>query len=212
MKIGITQRVEYNAQNAEVRDCLDHRWISIFDKLNMHIIPIPNKIRKINVWLDNFKCDALILSGGNDLAILPNAKNAFLHRDQTENDILKYAQSKSIPVLGVCRGFQLMNTYFGGSLKKVTGHVATRHNIYWRFNQNEEYIKRDVNSFHEWGVLKNDLSKQLIPCAFDDGGNIEAARHKKLNMLGIMWHPEREKDFNKLDLDIFRMLFSGGFF
>ena len=47
MRIGVTQRVEYVTQYAEARDCLDQRWPSLIDKLNMTIVPIPNTLKKI---------------------------------------------------------------------------------------------------------------------------------------------------------------------
>jgi gamma-glutamyl-gamma-aminobutyrate hydrolase PuuD len=212
MRIGITQRVEYINQNTETRDCLDQKWSNLIDKLNMSLIPVPNKLEKIEDWLDDIKCDGYILSGGNDLAHLADAKNISIHRDQTETLLLKYAQSRSLPVLGVCRGFQLINNFLGGSLQKISGHVATRHDVKICFDQTETFITREVNSFHEWGILKNDLAQQLIPCAFDKDDNIEAALHKKLNWLGIMWHPEREIDFQNSDLEILNKLFKGKFF
>lgn len=207
MRIGVTQRVEYISDNREFRDCLDQRWTSLLAELNMNIVPIPNTLDNIEDWLNAFKCDGYILSGGNDLAELANAKNISKHRDQTEISILKYAQSRSLTVLGVCRGLQLMNNFFGGTLQKITGHIATKHNIRICFDQSNKFTTRKVNSFHEWGILNNDLAQTLIPCAFDTNNNVEAARHKVLNWLGIMWHPERENYFKKSDLEIIRSLF-----
>tara|TARA_B110001450_G_C17494392_1_gene429707 strand:- start:75 stop:713 length:639 start_codon:yes stop_codon:yes gene_type:complete len=208
MRIGVTQRVEYVTQYAEARDCLDQRWPSLIDKLNMTIVPIPNTLKKIEDWLDTFKCDAYILTGGNDLAELSNAKNISMHRDRTEIALLEYAQSRSLPVLGVCRGLQLINIFFGGALDRISGHVASRHAISSCFDQSDNFITREVNSYHEWGISKNGLAQQLTPCAFDADGYVEAARHKKLNWLGIMWHPEREERFEELDLEILRKLFN----
>tara|TARA_B100001093_G_scaffold151258_1_gene143979 strand:- start:9205 stop:9879 length:675 start_codon:yes stop_codon:yes gene_type:complete len=211
MRVGITQRVEFVSQYSEARDCLDHRWSDLLKELKMTIVPIPNALDKINDWLNLLECDAYILTGGNDLMDLPNAKNTSINRDQTEIAILKYAQSHSLPVLGVCRGLQLINVFFGGTLERVTGQASTRHFIEVSFDSSNNFIKREVNSFHEWGISKRGLSNQLIPCAFDVDGYVEAARHKTLNWLGIMWHPEREKTFDELDLEVFRKLLTKGF-
>ncbi len=210
MRIGITQRVEYINDYSEVRDCLDQRWFDFLDALKMTMIPIPNRLRNVNEWLDIMKCDAYILTGGNDLADLPDAKNVSIERDKVETALLKYAKSHSLPVFGVCRGFQLINLFLGGQLERVSGHVATRHSIRASFEQDKQFITTNVNSFHNWGISNNNLAEHLIPCAFDENNFIESARHKELNWLGIMWHPEREEKFKELDLEVLRKLFHEG--
>ena len=115
MRVGITQRVEHATAYAEIRDCLDQRWCEFLNILGMTMIPIPNTLRNVEGWLDVMKCDAYLLTGGNDLGSLPNAKNVSIERDRTEIALLKYAQSRSKPVFGVCRGLQLINVFFGWS-------------------------------------------------------------------------------------------------
>jgi len=210
MRIGITQRVEYVNAYEEARDCLDQRWSELLEVLKMTMVPIPNTLRNVDEWLETMKCDAYILTGGNDLSDLPNAKNISIERDQTEIALLKYAQSRSLPVLGVCRGLQLMNIFFGGKLERVSGHIASRHKIRMYFDEEKQFIDRDVNSFHDWGISINGLAKQLIPYAYDSKDYIEAARNEKLNWLGIMWHPEREEKFEASDLEILTKLFNEG--
>jgi len=134
MRVGITQRVEYITDYEEVRDCLDQRWSDLLETLEMKIIPIPNSLTNIEEWLDLMQCDAFILSGGNDLAHLSNAKNISIERDNTEMQILKYAESKSLPVLGVCRGFQVMNVFFGGQLNKLSIEVGSIHKVKMSFD------------------------------------------------------------------------------
>ena len=211
MKIGITQRVEYVATYKESRDCLDQRWSELLNLLKMTMVPIPNTLKNVEEWLDIMKCDAYILTGGNDLSDLPNAKNVSKERDRTEIALLNYAMSHSLPVFGVCRGLQLMNIFFGGKLDRVSGHVANRHLVRTCFDQSDQFITSNVNSFHNWGISINNLAQQLIPCAFDTDDYIEAARHKKLNWLGVMWHPEREEVFESSDIDILQKIFNEGF-
>jgi N5-(cytidine 5'-diphosphoramidyl)-L-glutamine hydrolase len=210
MRIGITQRVEYVTAYEEARDCLDQRWPELLDVLKMTTVPIPNTLRNVDEWLEIMKCDAYILTGGNDLSDLPNAKNISVERDRTEMALLRYAQSRSLPVLGVCRGLQLMNVFFGGKLERVSGHIASRHKIRMYFDEEKQFIERDVNSFHNWGISINGLAKQLTPSAYDSKDFIEAARNEKLNWLGIMWHPEREERFEASDLEILTKLFNEG--
>ena len=104
-----------------------------------------------------------------------------------------------------------MNIFFGGKLEKISGHVASKHSIQICLDQDSQIIKTNVNSYHNWGISKNNLAQQLIPCAYDKDNYIESARHKKLNWLGIMWHPEREESFKTLDIEILRKLFNEGY-
>jgi N5-(cytidine 5'-diphosphoramidyl)-L-glutamine hydrolase len=211
MIVGITQRVEYITAYAETRDCLDQRWAELLEGLKMTMVPIPNTLTNIEGWLDNMQCDAYVLTGGNDFADLPDAKNVSKQRDQTEIALLRHAQALSRPVFGVCRGLQLINVFLGGRLDRMSGHAANRHSVRVCFDQEAEMILNNVNSFHNWGISKISLSDQLVPCAFDNDNYIESARHKKLNWLGVMWHPEREKEFRTLDLEVIRKLFNEGF-
>ena len=211
MRVGVTQRVEYITEYSEARDCLDQKWVELLSKLKMTIVPIPNTLDNIEDWLDVMKCDAYILTGGNDLSHLPNAKNLSIERDSTEIFILEYARARELPVFGVCRGFQLINIFFGGRLNRVSGHVAKKHPIRLRFDQDSQFISINVNSYHNWGISEKNLAKQLIPCAYDENNYIESAIHEKLNWLGIMWHPEREDHFAQIDMEILQKLFNRGF-
>lgn len=207
MKVGITQRVDFISEYSETRDSIDQRWYELFEVLGIYIIPIPNGLKDIKAWLNEMKCDAFILSGGNDIFGLKESKNISKARDKTEFAILKYSYDLSIPVFGVCRGFQVMNIFFGGKLQRVSGHVATSHSIKFCFDPSRNWDSKEVNSFHEWGISKNNLAKELIPCAFDNDDNVEAAINRDLKWLGVMWHPERNEIFDNFDLDLLRKLF-----
>ena len=100
----------------------------------------------------------------------------------------------------------MMNIYLQGSLSKVTGHVNTINSVQIIENDFFKMQEIEVNSYHEWGINKKDLSSQLHPLAFASDGSIEAAYHNELNWMGIMWHPERGE--SQIDKDIFKKLFS----
>ena len=61
-----------------------------------------------------------------------------------------------------------------------------------------------VNSFHSFGIELNGLGSGLIDLAKDEDDNVEAFYHTEYKLLGIMWHPEREKSFNELDKTLFK--------
>jgi len=199
MLVGLTQRVEVVAKTREERDCLDQSWFKRLDDLNLSGIPVPNSLSNPVKWAKSIGIEGLILTGGNDLSHLNNAKNIALTRDLTETALLSWSSEKRVPVLGICRGMQLMNTFLGGSLSRVNGHVANFHNIKSIDGDNTFKNYQKVNSYHEWGINLSELAADLKPLAVADDGTVEACMHQSLPWLGLMWHPERNngdlKDF-----------------
>tara|TARA_B100001057_G_C22863157_1_gene955430 strand:- start:847 stop:1485 length:639 start_codon:yes stop_codon:yes gene_type:complete len=207
MKLGITQRVDLISDYNEYRDCLDQKWSKLFERLDIQIIPIPNNLNNFDEWQKYIKCEGYILTGGNDINHSRKSKNTSKKRDKTEKAILINAIKNTLPVFGVCRGFQIMNMFLGGNIKRIHGHVANKHSIKVDFEFKNKYQIKNVNSYHQWGVPESMLAKALTPFAFDNQGNIEAAIYKSLNWIGIMWHPEREKYFKTYDLNLIKNVF-----
>ena len=143
--IGISLRVVKNQQYEEYRDALSHDWINLFNKLNINPVLIPNKIQNVESFLNDMKVNGLILSGGDNLG-----DNTI--RDQTEQQILTYSCKNKIPLVGICRGMQAINDYFGGKLETLDNesHIKQSHNI--TINQSSSSIfktkKFKVNSYH----------------------------------------------------------------
>tara|TARA_B100001287_G_scaffold86010_1_gene71874 strand:- start:12862 stop:13506 length:645 start_codon:yes stop_codon:yes gene_type:complete len=191
MTIGITQRVEFNEDYNEVRDCLDQQWTNLMCKAEIDFILLPNSIDNLESWLNKKNLSGFILTGGNDLAFLQDAKNQAPNRDETERKILEWALKNQTKVLGVCRGMQLINCFLSGGLTRIKGHAGTKHTI--NVLSDNFYLgdKSEVNSFHDWGIYESDLSNDLLPMASANDGTIEAIVHEKLPWMGIMWHPER---------------------
>jgi putative glutamine amidotransferase len=117
---------------------------------------------------------------------------------------LTHALSQGFPVLGICRGLQLLWTYLGGRLSPVTGHCATRHAIHGVEGQ------RMVNSFHMQGLATDSLPPIMEILASAEEGTIEACRLQGRPVLGLMWHPEREALPSKHDVALIRNLFMQG--
>jgi putative glutamine amidotransferase len=139
--------------------------------------------------------DGFLFTGGGDLV---EAGGNQPERDATERKLLALAISEGRPVLGVCRGMELIATALGARLRPVAGHVATRHTI------TSEDGERVVNSYH-------DLAVDALPAELDVtawcGGVVEAVRHRDARVEGIMWHPEREPSHAPPDLLLVRRLF-----
>jgi putative glutamine amidotransferase len=197
MRVAITQRVEVVAGYGDRRDCLNQSWTGLLCQTGCDMIPVPNSLPNVKRWLKKKQVEALILTGGNDLAYLSGARNSAPERDDTEKRLLQWAAEHRIPVLGVCRGMQKLNHYLGGSLSPVTHHVATKHAISPVENEALCNAFSFVNSFHDWGIKPSDLSPCLRALAVAEDGTIEAAVHLELPWVGIMWHPERDNGSEK---------------
>lgn len=172
----ITQIITKDEQRNEIRESLDSAWYDFAARYGIRIMPMSYKQRP-----QEFDFGLLILSGGNSLNSVESSDSNHL-RDVFEKSLLDYAIKNKIPVLAICRGMQVVNEYFGGTLKKVDGHVRVNHFI--KIN-NLELI---VNSYHGYAVDK--LGEGLkIDAVYE--GVIEAVSSNDGLIKCIMWHPER---------------------
>lgn len=205
MKVGITQRVDVVASYGEVRDGLDQNWFSFLQHIGIDVIPIPNNILNPVKLFQLFGLEGLILSGGNDISTLPSPKNNSAKRDETEIQLIQNSFVRNLPIIGVCRGMQLLALQSGEELSPISNHIAKRHKVKILGQESENTI--EVNSFHGWALraLKNDSEWKAKAIA--DDGSIEAIDHKTKNATGIMWHPEREANFNSFDIELFKSIF-----
>ncbi|QQZ42188.1 gamma-glutamyl-gamma-aminobutyrate hydrolase family protein [Pseudomonas sp. SK3(2021)] len=207
MRIAITQRVEQVPGYAERRDCLDQRWSVLMEGLGIDLVPVPNGLSSPGGWLARQEVAGLILSGGNDLAHLPNASNCAPERDLTEAVLLRHAQKTAMPVLGVCRGMQVLNHFLGGGLVPVAGHANCIHAVHTEGELFAEY--REVNSYHNWGLNPDNLAANLLARVWANDGSVEAFLHQQLPWMAIMWHPERPSNNGIHDVRLIRHFFSG---
>lgn len=185
-KIIVTQRIDHIADRLEMRDALDKKIIEFVHELGCLPFPIPNmSISKIENWLDALQPDGIILSGGNDFG-------EYQDRDLLEFHLLSLAKARNFPVLGICRGMQIMSLFYSGKLKLITNHVANRHAV-------NGTISKEVNSFHKYAL--DGCPEEYEITAIANGDCIEGIKHKNLPWLGWMWHPEREEVFDPDDLN-----------
>ncbi len=152
--------------------------------------------------------DGLILCGGNDInplyynEELNGSVDIDVSRDVAEFKLVKAFIAAKKPIMGICRGCQLLNIAFGGTLYQdipnakehcsfsdldiVHSATATQgsfiHSLY-----GERFL---INSFHHQAInrLGNDLE---IVMTASDGKTIEGIKHKELPIFGVQWHPER---------------------
>lgn len=159
--------------------------------------------------------DGLILQGGADIdpTIYGEEPGSLLGptdavRDHFELELLRAFAAADKPVLGVCRGMQLINVVYGGSLyqdletagvakyphRAADLYDAHTHDIEllegsWFQSVYEDASHARVNSIHHQAVKQ--LGEGLVVEARASDGVVEAIRHPQRRfMVGVQWHPE----------------------
>ena len=163
-------------------------------------------------------CSGLVLSGGEDIdpsrygeEALPELGEVSLPRDAMEWRALDVAREQEMPIFGICRGMQVLNVYFGGSLyqdlpSQRGEQVSHAQDAPWGHHQHEVQCVPDsrihevlgecqplrINSFHHQAV--KDLAPHMRCTAQAEDGLIEAIEHDRYPWLvGVQWHPERHE-------------------
>lgn len=218
--IGVTDCSKYNAYA---------QWIAGGPQVN---------VVKLSHGQDNAvdlaKCHGVLLTGGEDVHPRFYNKPEYLRycypddvseqRDESEFRILKYTQDKKLPVLGICRGLQVANVYFGGTLipdipsfgkfnhSKVSGHDGY-HNV--QVDPNSQLGKiagastGEVNSAHHQSAEL--VAPGLVANAISADGVIEGLEwlhpEDKPFLMLVQWHPERMKDLKSVFSALIRQRF-----
>ena len=156
--------------------------------------------------------NALVFSGGSDLdpetyGDEPHPETFGVHpeRDRAELALLTRALERDMPVLGICRGIQVLNVARGGDLHQhlpeLVGHDRHKHNPPGQYVDHDVTIEpgtklaslfgshTGVKSHHHQGLRQ--VGEGLVEAAHADDGTIEAIEDPSRRFaLGVLWHPE----------------------
>jgi N5-(cytidine 5'-diphosphoramidyl)-L-glutamine hydrolase len=191
--IAVSQRVDSDNAHQERRDAVDQAWTEFIVQAGFLPIYLSNHLASAQILMDTLPIEGIILTGGNSLIACGGDAP---ERDELEFWLLEQAQKRKMPVLGICRGMQMIQVYVGIRLEKVEGHIQTHQEINY-LGQNIQ-----VNSYHSWGSKENNPELEILGHASD--GVIKAIKHVSLPWQGIMWHPERIQPFRWQDLALFQ--------
>ena len=188
--------------------------------INLYTTPIAD-FRKVMQ-----ECSGFVLTGGEDVHPGRFGKEnqvelceMDLNRDTLEIEAIKIADELNLPILGICRGEQILNVAFGGSLivdiptmhksEKIVHHKdTTNKNLPHSVNVEKGSLlyqitgktRGEVNSAHHQAIDK--VAPGFVVSAFADDGIIEAIEREnstdKPFFLAVQWHPERweSKEFS----------------
>lgn len=191
------------------------------------IIPIINSIELIEDLVE--KIDGLILSGGPDIypllynsSISVGSKKIVAERDRFELELLGKVLGKNKPVFGICKGFHMLNIYYGGTLYQDIylecntniAHSGSKASCYEPCHT--VYFEKDsiffdifksnsyVNSYHHQAIKNLGSELKAVGWSTDDN-LIEAVVHKDNDfVLGVQWHPEMMVGHYEEQLEIFK--------
>jgi putative glutamine amidotransferase len=132
----------------------------------------------------------------------PATESEHANRDALETDVIRQAIERRLPMLGICRGAQLINVTLGGSLHQqldefyqetpnVRSVLPAKH-VYLtadsRLAEITESTNFRVNALHSQAV--KELGNGLISAAKEFNGVVQAIEHTALPIIGVQWHPE----------------------
>ena len=165
------------------------------------------------------RCDGVVLTGGNDInprlynqpeyLVYCHQKDIDEKRDEFEWKVLQYTEERQLPILGICRGLQFVNVFFGGTLvPDIPAFGKFNHSKFEEGKDRDHLIEIDTNSllYEITGQEKGEINSAhhqsvdmpgygLVANAMSPDGVIEGMERKEAKgksfMLLVQWHPER---------------------
>lgn len=208
-------RIGISANRKDGLSCIAETYVqSILDAGGAPvIIPVITDIQALTVLVEGL--DGLVMSGGGDINPLylgeepiPQLQDVDTYRDEFDLILLRLASNRQLPIMGICRGHQIMNVAFGGSVyqdihaqsshpllkhsqtlsREYPSHTVTLEPGTNRFRSLLGEEKILVNSFHHQAV--REVAPGFRATATAPDGINEAMEDTERPIFGIQWHPE----------------------
>lgn len=156
--------------------------------------------------------DGVIMAGGTDIGpsvygaeAQPETRSGYEGRDSFELALARRALERDIPLLGICRGMQLLNVAAGGTLVQHLPDTGKHRHTPGVFGDHEVSLepgslaarvtgseRSPVKSHHHQGV--ETLGDGAVASGWDEDGTIEAIEYPEHSFaLGVLWHPEQDE-------------------
>jgi putative glutamine amidotransferase len=188
------------------------RYVERVEAAGGRAVVLPSTAAADEAVLD--RLDAVVFAGGADLdpqlygeQAHPETTNLRPERDAAELPLMRSALDRDLPLLGICRGMQLLSVVCGGSLAQhlpdVVGHDGHRpspgvyglHDVRLEPGSKVHGILGDkvsVPSYHHQGL---ESPGSLTVTGYSDDKTAEAVEHPDRRFaLGVLWHPEAGDD------------------
>ena len=209
-------RIGISANRKDGLSCIAETYVQAVLKADGApvLIPVITDIEALTAIVNGL--DGLVMSGGGDINPLymqeepiPALQDVDTYRDEYDLILLRLATNRQLPVMGICRGHQILNVAFGGG---VYQDIHTQHNQ--KLLKHSQTLPREqashsvtldegpsklrtmldgekellVNSFHHQAI--KEPAPEFIATATAPDGINEAMEHPEKEIFSVQWHPE----------------------
>lgn len=198
-------RIGISANRKDGQTCLAETYIQSVIQAGGApvVIPATTDLRVLTAVVQDL--DGILMSGGGDInplfvgeEPLPALQDVDTLRDRYDLLLIRLASNRQIPLMGICRGHQMLNAVFGGMLyQDIYSQADTdviKHSQKMAREEASHTVHLEdgcviaVNSFHHQAV--KDVAPEFVQTAVAPDGINEGMRHPEKSVFSVQWHPE----------------------
>lgn len=198
-------RIGISANRKDGQTCLAETYIQSVIQAGGApvVIPATTDLRVLTAVVQDL--DGILMSGGGDInplfvgeEPLPALQDVDTLRDRYDLLLIRLASNRQIPLMGICRGHQMLNAVFGGTLyQDIYSQADTdviKHSQKMAREEASHTVHLEdgcviaVNSFHHQAV--KDVAPEFVQTAVSPDGINEGMRHPEKSVFSVQWHPE----------------------